>query len=109
MAAGRSRVVKRLLFALFLFLDVSVEARSFRVSQIPNGNVNQCANCHLNPGGGGLRNTFGQAVEAGLISGDVDWGATLAALDSDGDGFTNGQELQDPLRRRRREKRRGGS
>ncbi len=26
----------------------------------------------------------------------VQWGPALAALDSDGDGFTNGEELQDP-------------
>ena len=74
----------------------SAQARSFRVSQIPNGSVNSCANCHVNPGGGGSRNAFGQAVEAGLISSNVDWGPALASLDSDGDGFTNGQELQDP-------------
>jgi len=72
------------------------QARSFRVSQIPNGSVNSCSNCHVNPGGGGSRNAFGQAVEAGLISSNVDWGSALATLDSDGDGFTNGQELQDP-------------
>ena len=72
------------------------QARSFRVSQIPNGSVNSCSNCHVNPGGGGTRNAFGQAVEAGLISSNVDWGSALASLDSDGDGFTNGQELQDP-------------
>ena len=30
------------------------------------------------------------------IAGDVGWGAALAATDSDEDGFTNGEELQDP-------------
>ena len=66
------------------------------MGQIPNGSVNSCSNCHINPNGGGTRNAFGQAVEAGLIGSNVDWGPTLAALDSDGDGFTNGTELQDP-------------
>ena len=80
----------------FFVVASSADARSFRVGQIPNGNVNGCANCHINPGGGGARNAFGQAVGAGLIEGNVDWGPALAKLDSDDDGFTNGQELQDP-------------
>ncbi|MEW6233978.1 MAG: CHRD domain-containing protein [Candidatus Omnitrophota bacterium] len=72
-------------------------ARSYRVNLIPNGNANQCANCHVNPGGGGTRNAFGKAVEQ-LINqgaGDSFWGAALAIVDSDGDGATNGVELQD--------------
>lgn len=78
-----------------------IVAQSFRPGEIPNGFVNQCANCHVNPGGGGPRNAFGQAVENGFLSvpgpsGHVQWGADLASLDSDGDGFTNGEELQDP-------------
>ena len=60
-------------------------ARFHRVGQIPNGNINSCSNCHINPRGGGTRNTFGQAVEAGLIGPNVDWGPALAALDSDGE------------------------
>ena len=82
--------------ALLWVATGAVQARSHRVAQIPNGSINTCSNCHLNPGGGGTRNAFGQAVEAGLIGGNVDWNSTLAALDSDGDGFTNGTELQDP-------------
>lgn len=40
-------------------------------------------------------------IEAGFLSeagyeGDVVWGPELAALDADGDGFTNGEELQNP-------------
>jgi hypothetical protein len=76
--------------------------RPFRPSQIPNGTVNNCANCHLNPAGGGPRNLFGQTVEQAFLdqpgaAGNVQWGPDLAHLDSDGDGFTNGQELQDPF------------
>jgi hypothetical protein len=68
------------------------------VQQIPNGSENGCANCHNNPGGGGPRNAFGIDVLNQFLdnSGNVEWGPALANLDSDGDGFSNGEELQDP-------------
>ncbi|MCZ6632141.1 MAG: hypothetical protein O7G87_01955, partial [bacterium] len=77
---------------------VDVEARPFRPGLLPNGNVNSCANCHVNPGGGGRRNAFGQAVESRVSPNGQEafWGPALAALDSDGDGVSNGQELGDP-------------
>jgi len=84
-------------FSFFAYLI----GRSFRPGEIPNGFTNTCANCHINPAGGGPRNVFGQEVEANFLSvpgenGHVMWGPDLAALDSDGDGKTNGEELQDP-------------
>jgi MYXO-CTERM domain-containing protein len=76
------------------------QARSARVSMVPNGSVLTCRTCHYSRGG--PRNPFGIAVETHALVGDgvpstrtVDWSA-VAALDSDGDGFTNGQELGDP-------------
>lgn len=73
-------------------------ARSFRPSMLPNGSVNSCSNCHFNRGGGGRRNPFGEAVQALVTPGgrQVFWGPDLAALDSDGDGVSNGEELGDP-------------
>ncbi len=71
-------------------------ARDFRVNQVPNGAVASCNTCHLN-GGGTPRNPFGLAVFA--ITGSANrpfWSPALAEKDSDGDGFTNGQELGDP-------------
>jgi len=78
---------------------LEVRARNFRVARIPNGTAAGCANCHVNPGGGGPRTPFGAAVNTilGGVSTNVTfWSATLAALDSDGDGLTNGGELLDP-------------
>ena len=74
-------------------------ARSPRTGQVPNGNVKACFTCHVTPGG--PRNAFGQEIEANHLStpgaaGTVQWSPALAALDSDGDGFSNGVELQDP-------------
>lgn len=84
-----------------VFGTASVDARPSRVGQLPNGSTFGCANCHVNAGGGGPRNAFGQAVANGFLNGSgfsatVNWNATLAAQDADGDGVTNGAELGDP-------------
>ena len=68
-----------------------VGARSRFVAEIPNGTVFECSNCHVDPGGGGTRTAFGNAFSS---NGDV-WTSTLATKDSDGDGYSNGLELQD--------------
>jgi len=87
----------------FLFLGsvANIDARSQRVTQIPNGSVLGCGACHTSSGGGGPRNAFGTAIESGFLSGSganasVVWNASLAGMDSDGDGFSNGTELGDP-------------
>jgi flagellar hook capping protein FlgD len=88
----RSSVFLIIVFSLFLTF---LSARSYRVNMVPYGSNWSCNTCHTD-GGGTPRNPFGQAVES--ITGDSEasfWGATLAALDSDGDGFANGVELQD--------------
>ncbi len=73
-------------------------ARSWRVSQVPNGTSFSCTLCHVRPNGAGPKNAFGDAVGGvvGRGSRAEFWSAALAQLDSDGDGFTNGQELGDP-------------
>ncbi len=76
----------------------AIHSRPFRPEQIPNGTVNSCANCHVSPQGGGQLTPFGRTVSDDYldINGDVIWNASLASKDSDGDGFSNGFELQDP-------------
>jgi hypothetical protein len=73
-------------------------SRDFRVQKIPNGNIFSCANCHVSQFGGGARNAFGSAVGSRVTPGGNQdfWNEQFALLDSDGDGFSNGQELQDP-------------
>lgn len=95
------KAIPYIVLSILIFSFSALISREFRVSQIPNGNVNRCANCHNNPGGGGARNSFGVTVGTSFLSppgasGQVQWGPELAAIDSDGDGFTNGEELQDP-------------
>jgi len=57
---------------------------------IPNGAVYGCNNCHLPD--------FSAKTPFGLDykNNNKTWSSTLAALDSDADGYTNGEELQDP-------------
>lgn len=63
-----------------------------------------CITCHMEPDGGEeenpMLNPFGERVRV-IIDDSTRastpyWGAALAAEDSDGDGFTNGEELGDP-------------
>jgi len=85
-----------LAFVALIVFTFNLFSRPERVQQVPNGSKNQCMTCHTSSSGG-ARNSFGQTVGQQFLSGGkVVWGAALAALDSDGDGFTNGEELLDP-------------
>ncbi len=94
----------RILLVAVLFLGGVVadeaNARSKRVRQVPNGSALSCNTCHT-AGGGSPLNPFGLAINTNFLtsagaSGEVIWGPELAALDSDGDGASNGLELGDP-------------
>ena len=50
----------------------SLEARSFRVGQIPQGDEFRCLNCHFSQQGGAV-NAFGYDVLLSLQNGNVDW------------------------------------
>ncbi len=88
------------LVAIFIVgSSADVEARFFRADKLPNFEAvgAGCDACHTS-GAGTPRNPFGLAVEALVTPNgqEIFWGPELAALDSDGDGFTNGEELGDP-------------
>jgi len=77
-------------------------AQAFYPDAIPNGATGGCGVCHIDPAGGGARTLFGQDFERGPngVAGTSDdhvWSRWLAGRDSDGDGWTNGQELGDPF------------
>ena len=95
--------MRQLLFALSALFALTAaaapaSARPFREQQLPAAAALGCNGCH----NGDQLNPFGLAMEAGFLSSgalssaDALWGPELAALDSDGDGATNGQELGDP-------------
>lgn len=51
--------------------------------------IDSCGLCHVNPAGGGTRNSYGEAFRTAGHS-----FTAIENLDSDGDGFTNLQEIQ---------------
>jgi MYXO-CTERM domain-containing protein len=76
--------------ALSMMIPVQADAFSGRIGYIPNG---ACDMCHVVPGG--PRTAFGQDVEQYTNRNqNPDW-SELYDLDSDGDGYTNGEELGD--------------
>ena len=78
---------------LLLLAAVAAVASPSFVSQLPFGEVNSCLNCHLDaqPVDGQDLNPFGRDFQAA----GKQWNETLALLDSDGDGCSNGVELGD--------------
>lgn len=101
MPNNRSSAIESLrtgiILALLILSGYDAAARNFRVNLLPNGTVFSCHTCHTS-GGGTPRNPFGLAVQQRVTPNGSQpfWDASLAAMDSDGDGFTNGEELGDP-------------
>ena len=78
--------------ALLLAAQSAFAFSSFR-ARIPNGTLlaspASCINCH--DADGPPLNSFGDA----FVNANSSWTVALAAMDSDGDGFSNGRELGD--------------
>lgn len=83
-------------FLVLLAGTTAASGRGCRPGLIPNGEKFSCLTCHIYPGG--PRNNFGLDVEFLVSPGSCApfYDTALANLDSDGDGFTNGEELGDP-------------
>ncbi|MHC5111662.1 MAG: hypothetical protein ACYTHJ_17495 [Planctomycetota bacterium] len=73
------------------FFNAYPEAVGTRLDNLP-GNSTHCGVCHYAFGGGGDRNPYGTAIE-NLPEITPEQILTLGDVDSDGDGFTNGEEI----------------
>lgn len=94
--SGKIRVATGLVvgfvFLLSLGLSSVVSAKPFRLGKVRARYG--CATCHTDPKGGGQRNPFGEDYNKIAIPAGEKVTAELKAKDSDGDGYTNDQELK---------------
>lgn len=80
-------------FSLALFSTAL--SRPFRMGRIPDKGKNfACGTCHVKPGGGGARNSFGSDYERIAIKAGDNYTEDLGKTDSDGDGFDNNREFE---------------
>lgn len=80
----------------FFFAPFSTAlSKPFRMGRIPDkGKSFACGTCHINPGGGGARNSFGSDYEKIAIKAGDNYTEDLGKMDSDADGFDNDREFE---------------
>lgn len=91
---------KTKVFLLFLFFILGiiifatqVNSQSQYSSEIPGKLKGDCLVCHITPGG--ARNSYGNDFENSLKNNNISFAiSSIENLDSDKDGFTNKQELE---------------
>jgi hypothetical protein len=84
-----------LTFALF----TSASSRPYRLAKLPDKGKNfGCSTCHINPNGGGPRNTFGEDYRKIAIPNGDQYTDELGKRDSDGDSFDNNKEFSSGTR-----------
>ena len=79
--------------ATFLMTTNDASARPAYASNVPSTTATVCSTCHIDGQPKQMRNAFGADLQTTLNGGS--W-ADIYDKDSDGDGYTNGQELGDP-------------
>jgi hypothetical protein len=91
-------LLSALIGAAYLFSVGTASALPPAPGRIPNGPVYSCGTCHQSGHSSGVPLTpaHGDAMRADYFAANKTWTVALANKDSDGDGFTNGEELQDP-------------
>ena len=91
-----------ILYALAMVIGVTFSlglcstalSRPFRMGRIPDkGKGFGCGTCHINPRGGGARNSFGADYEKIAIKAGEKYTGALGKTDSDSDGFDNDREF----------------
>jgi hypothetical protein len=87
-----------LISAAYLFGAATASALPPAPGRIPNGAVYSCGTCHESGHTSGVPMTpaHGDAMRNDYFAANKTWTVALANQDSDADGFTNGEELQDP-------------
>ena len=99
MTLSREYLLTVWLVPLLCVLPARADAKSSFPNYIPNAFASSpqgaCSLCHRSPSGGDTLTAFGQDVYQTMSNRRPDW-AALYAVDSDGDGQTNGEELGDP-------------